>query len=258
MAEIPTIDIPDLQFVDVPPGRAPAGETIKRMVDILKTGTEPPASKPDIGAAFSRGANLSFEGEPTPIFPKNPVPSGTPRKGAKPPYRTTGRPPGAEDLQGLCATGLILIFAFAIGDWAAPTVDEAQAISAPLANILARRIDLAAKLGRDASDTIALAVALLAYTARVGPIAAERIREGVDNRRRRERVVREPSTYRPDDGGGEGSMAVGVDAGASSGFGAAYHPFDALAKARNNGLDVLDRDLGGASRTDPSVGDQRS
>jgi hypothetical protein len=254
VADIPEIDIPDLQLVD-PPGTAPAGATLRRMVDVIKgKSAPPPPTEPDVSAAFGRGAQLVFEGEPAqPIFPKNPVPSGS-RKAKPAPYRTTSRPPGAEDLQGLFATGLILLLVFAVGEWATPTAEEASAIAAPMANILARRIDLAAKLGRDASDTIALTVAILAYLARVGPIAAERVREGIDNRRRRERVVRgDGAPIRPDDSEGTGGMAAGYPNEPSANGGPAYRPFDALAQARSNGLGILDRDLGPASNTGSPV-----
>jgi len=257
--DIPTIDIPDLVIVDAP-GQAPVRATIGRMVDVLKKG-KPSPERPtvDVSAAFDRGfkgADLVLD-EPTPIFPKNPVPSGS--KKASSTYRPKGastRPPGAEDLQGLFATGLILVLVFAVGDWASPTADEAMAISAPLSNIIARRIDLAAKLGKDASDTIALAVAILSYLARVGPIGAERVSERLEQRRRREGVLREP-TKRPNDGGGEGSVAFGDADGAGSAGSAAYNPFNAIASAQRNGLSQLDRDFGYAERGNTPVGDTR-
>jgi hypothetical protein len=259
--DIPLIDIPELSYVDPPaPGTEPVGKTIKRMVDVIGTG-RPAPERPtvDIAGAFDRGArndaDLAMPVEPV-HGARNPIGRGAkaPNKGAS--YRPAGRPPGAEDLQGLFATGLILLLVFAVGDWAQPTADEALAISAPLANIVARRIDLAAKLGKDASDTIALAVALLSYLARVGPIAAERVRDNVANRRRRERVV---APNGPSAATGEGSVASWEDAGPtrSAESGPSYDPFDALAKARNNGLGILDRDLGLAERGNPAVGDNR-
>jgi hypothetical protein len=257
--DIPTIDIPDLVIVDAP-GQAPVRATIGRMVDVLKKG-KPAPERPtvDVSAAFDRGfkgADLVLD-EPTPIFPKNPVPSGS--KKASTTYRPKGgstRPPGAEDLQGLFATGLILLLVFAVGEWASPTADEAMAISGPLSNIIARRIDLAARLGKDASDTIALAVAVLSYLARVGPIGAERVSERLEQRRRREGVLREP-TKRPDDGGGAGGMAFGQPVRESTAISATYNPFDAITSAQRNGLNQLDRDFGYAERPDNPVGDVR-
>jgi hypothetical protein len=257
VADIPDITIPELMLVDSP-GEAPVKATLHRMVDVLKSGKKPP-ERPvaDVTGAFDRGfkgAELNLGDEDPQLWRKNPVTVGTKRGPYKPKGAGgSGRPAGAEDLQGLFATGIILILAFAVGEWATPTADEATAIAHPLSNILARRIDLAAKLGKDASDTIALAVACLSYLARVGPIAAERVRENVDKRRRRERVVREPSNG-PTDGGGEGSVdAWEADRQGPDG-GQTYRPFDALAKAQRNGLGVLDRDLGGAQGRTPPVG----
>lgn len=248
-----TYDIPDL---DEAPGTAPVPGTIRRMADVLVGKVAP---KPDISAAFDRGAGVAnLVLEDAPIWPKNPVPpSGGPGR-----KKTTSgvrqRPAGAEDLEGLFATGFILLTVFVIGEWASPTAEESTAIARPLANILARRIDLAARLGRDASDTIALAIALLSYLARVGPIAAERVREQVAARGKRERVVREPrpSGGHPD-GGGTGGVAVGEDNGQSAYDGTALDPFHAIAQARNVGLGVLDRDLGGNQDGPSSLGGVR-
>jgi hypothetical protein len=253
--DIPTIESPDWQLVD-PPGQAPVGKTIHRMVDVLTGGKPPERQKVDVSAAFDRGmkgVDLVLE-DTKPIWPKNPVSSGTRRKTYKPPATVRTRPPGAEDLQGLFATGIILLLVFTVGDWATPTAEEATAIAAPLANILARRIDLAARLGKDASDTIALAVAILSYLARVGPIAAERVRTNLDNRRRRERVV---PAYRPADSGVEGGMDAGTYDRASTASGPPANPFDAIAKARGNGLGFLDREFGYTEGRDSSVGDVR-
>jgi len=260
VAEIPTIDIPELYSVEapaVPKGVEPVKRTIRRMADVL-TGTDRnPPERPtvDVMAAFdrgSKGATLDLGDEAAPIWPKNPVPSGSSRKGTtyQPKQRTGGRPPGAEDLQGLFATGIILLIAFSLGEDFQMTEEEALAVSGPLANIVARRIDLAAKLGKDASDTIALAVALLSYLARVGPVAAGRVRENVQQRQRR--TVSPPP--RPLDSRGEDSVAAGEVYGTNPADGPAYRPFDALAKASRNGLEQLDRDFGYAPNSGPAVG----
>jgi hypothetical protein len=244
--EIPTIE--------AEPGTEPVAPTVRRMADVL-VGKRPV----DISAAFDRGsggvATLVLEDAP-PIWPRNPVPSGSgPRKKAAPARQ---RPAGAEDLEGLFATGFILLTVFVIGEWASPTADESTAIARPLANILARRIDLAARLGRDASDTIALAIAVLSYLARVGPIAAERVREQVAARGKRERVVRDQRPAEgPPDGGGAGSVAFGSDNGARAYAGSPLDPFHALTQARAAGLGFLDRDLGASPGDAPAVGDQR-
>lgn len=262
MDDIPTIDIPELSFVDPPnaPGTEPVNKTLHRMADVLRGKDAPPPERPkvDISSAFDRGANhadLSLDVEPV-HSARNPTGRGQKASNKGATYRSAGRPPGSEDLQGLFATGLILLLVFAVGDWATPTADEATAISAPLANIVARRIDLAAKLGKDASDTIALAVAILSYLARVGPVAAERVRENLDNRRRRERVV---APNRPEYSAGESGVASWQDDGqsVSASIGETYNPFDAIAKASRNGRGVLDRDLGPAQGSDFAVGDNR-
>lgn len=221
-------------------------ETARAMAETLVTGKTPP--RRSIADAFDSGAKgptLVFtDSEPKELWRKNPVPSGKSR--TKPTATRSTRPAGAEDLQGLFATGLILLLVFGVGEWATPTADEASAIAAPLANIVARRIDLATKLGKDANDTIALAVALMSYAARVGPLAVERFREEMDERRRRaasERVDR-AGTTRPADSGGAGGVASGEANGSNPLRGAYHDPVDAIAKARSNGRSVLERDLG--------------
>jgi len=216
----------------------PVRSTLHRMADVLQ-GRQP--RPPSIGEAFD-GATLVLP-DASPLWPVNPVPSGeAPRR---PVERTRrGRPPGAEDLTPLFATGLVLLTTFVVGEWAAPTADEANAIAVPLSNILARRIDLAAKLGRDASDTIALVVALMAYAYRVIPLTTERVREGLE-RRQEERVSRAGrGAAEFADGSGTHGMAAGKGNGEGAGGGSPYDPFDALAKARATGLSVLDRGAG--------------
>jgi hypothetical protein len=247
--EIPTLDLPPAEEPE-PSVR----EVIHRMTDVLTTGRPPERAEVDLGAMFDRGAaNLVLEDVPPQLNIKNPVATGSKsRKGGG-----RQRPAGAEDLQGLFATGLILLIAFTVGDWAQPTVEEATAIAAPLGNILARRIDLAAKLGRDASDTVALAIALMTYLSRVGPVAAERVRERYVARSRRERVVRDqrPPDRHPDDSG-QGSVASGPSNGAGAFDGSPFDPFHAIAQTRDAGLGILDRDLGGDPDRSPTVGDR--
>jgi hypothetical protein len=212
--------------------------TARRLFDVLR-GKEAP---PDVGAAFD-SATLGPDDAP-PIFPRNPVPPGgrEPRFSRASTPTPRGRPAGADDLEGLFATGLVVLISFTLGAGMIPTEYEAAAISKPLANILARRIDLAARLGKDASDTIALAVALMAYGYRVAPIAAERVRSSLAAGKQRERIV-EP-TSRPANYAGADSVAPRQDNGAGTGRGAAPNPLDALAKARDVAAGVLARDLG--------------
>jgi hypothetical protein len=213
--------------VDLPESR-PAG-TIHRLADLLR-GKEPP---PD------SGATLAFDGEETqPVWPRNPVPVP---EGRRPQRAPRGRPPGSDEITPLLATGLMLLTGFLVGEWAAPTPDESNAIAVPLSNILARRIDLAARLGRDASDTIALSVALMVYLYRIGPIAFERARGSLG----RERLDRsgEPAdtpAY------AEGPRDVAADAAhrVDPSLGSPGSPLAAVARARQAGLDYLDRDFG--------------
>lgn len=244
--EIPTLDLPPAEEPELT-----VKETVRRMAEVLTTGRP----EVDLAAMFDRGATqLVLEDAPPQLNIKNPVATGSrSRKGSG-----RQRPAGAEDLQGLFATGLILLIAFTLGEWAQPTPEESLAIAAPLGNILARRIDLAQKLGRDASDTVALAIALLTYLSRVVPVAVERAREGYATRSKRERVVRDqrPPSRHPDDGR-SGSVAPGSSNGAGAYDGSAFDPFHALATARDSGLSVLDRDLTGDPDGPSSVGDRR-
>jgi hypothetical protein len=166
---------PPFVLVDAP--QEQPRTTLRRMADVLR-GRHPEDPEPTVGDAFDGHATLAFDDTP-PVWPRNPVPTGEPsrRQGTRAPR---GRPAGAEDLTPLFATGLVLLTTFTVGEWASPTVDEANAIAVPLSNIMARRIDIAAKLGKDASDTIALAVALMAYSYRVVPLATERVRSSLD------------------------------------------------------------------------------
>jgi hypothetical protein len=246
---------PPLTLVDAP--GEPVRSTLHRMADVLR-GRQP---EPTVSRAFD-GATLAFDqplddGTP-PLWPRNPIPAGEPTR--RPGLRTTkGRPAGAEDLTPLFATGLVLLTTFAIGDWAAPTADEAGAIAVPLANILARRIDIAAKLGRDASDTIALAVAIMAYSYRVVPLVNERVRSSLEQRNA-DRVSR-AGTGRDDAAefaysAGPDSMAAGPSNGQGPQGYPAYSPLDAIAKARNAGLNLFAGSPHGASDGRPPVVDR--
>jgi hypothetical protein len=227
--------IPPLQLVD-PPQEQPRA-TLRRMADVLR-GRHP--AEPTATEAFD-GATLDLGPDAPPIWPRNPVPVGDEPRRGRTPRTLRGRPPGAEDLTPLFATGLVLLTTFAVGGWAAPTPEEASAISVPLANIMARRIDLAAKLGRDASDTIALAVALTAYGIRVVPLASERVRDSLE-RRNSERAsragVRRDAAEPPHDQGADG-VASSQGNGADTSGGPTFDPFYAIAQARAAGLRVL-------------------
>jgi hypothetical protein len=246
---------PELTLVDAP--QEPVRSTLHRMVDVLRGRQPEPVS---VGGAFD-GATLTFDqpiDEGQPLWPRNPVPAGEPTRRPGP-TRRGGRPPGSEDLTPLFATGLVLLTTFALGEWAAPTADEASAIAVPFSNILARRIDIAAKLGRDASDTIALAVAIMAYSYRVVPLANERVRSSLE-RRNAERVSRagpgrddtaEFALSTSPDG-----MATGTGNGQGPQGYPAYSPLDAIAKARNAGLNLFAGSPNGASDGRPSVVDR--
>lgn len=229
---------PPLVLTD-PPQEGPR-TTLRRMKDVLLgRATEPVV--PSASAAFD-GAVLDFggplPGDEAPVWPRNPVPSGsepTRRQGG-----SRARARGADDLTPLFAGGLVILITFTIGEWAAPTKEEADAIAQPLSNILARRIDLAAKLGKDASDTIALAVALMAYTVRIVPLATERVRINLDERRAHR--VRSDGTASASNGGASLGMASGPADEQGTGGYPSYNPRDAIAQARANGHKLFNGD----------------
>lgn len=223
-----------LRLVDPP--QEPVRTTLHRMADVLR-GRQAP--EPTTTELFD-GATLALDDSP-PLWPRNPVPAGEAPARGRTPRTLRGRPPGAEDLTPLFATGLVLLTTFTVGGWAAPTDAEAGAIAVPLANIMARRIDIAAKLGRDASDTIALAVALTTYGIRVVPLASERVRDSLE-RRNSERAsragIRRDAAQSPD-GSGTYDVASGQGNGTDPGHGPAFDPFAAIAQARAAGLGVF-------------------
>lgn len=194
---------------------------------------------PSIGSVFDQGARLNL-----PDAPADPVPgdvsTATPKKRRKIEAKAD-RVAGGQLMADLAITGLITLVTFTVGEWALPNDEEAQAIAKPLGNILARRIDLATKLGKDANDAVALVIGLTTYLVRVGPIAAERARVAIADRRARERVIRVP-----DSGGSaypESSSGVAFGSFADQGtpVGTARHTVDALAAARAHAL----RPIGG-------------
>lgn len=245
---------------DLLPGQSSVGETVKRMVKtVILPGSEFDndidreiiEEEDRIRAAFDRGATLRLPiDETTAAGP--PIPPSRKPKLSKPTTKG-GRPAGADELTGLFAAGFITLITFLIGEWALPTEQEANDLARPLGNILARRIDLAAKLGRDANDTIAFTIAVMAYLVRVGPIGVERARYWRDQRRdaRESREFAERSA----DADGADSMVAGDNGRTGTRSGPSYNPLDAIAKARASGLGVLDRDFGYPTGPNPAMAD---
>lgn len=197
-----------------------------------------------IARAFDDGASLRMDVPDEPSDAPRP-PTGTRRRGRR--AGTGTRPAGSDELGNLAITGLILLVSFGVGDWAAPTADEGKAIAVPLGNILARRIDLAAKLGKDAGDTVALTIAVTVWLARVGPEGIERGRTAYRERAARiaaDRVDR-ASIVRDSEG------AYGVDVRSGDGVGTTDIPtrtaFDVDAEARSRARRGFARDLPGVS-----------
>lgn len=215
----------------------PFKEVVKEMAGAAVYGFEPAdiPGPPSISSMFDQGAKLNLHPpKATPV--KGDVTTAKPKKDKKTaPERRNERVAGGELFADLFATGLIALVTFSVGDWALPTEEEARDISVPLGNIIARRIDLAAKLGRDANDTVAILVGLMVYMVRVGPLAAERMKVSIAERRARERVVRVPTAGVRPDGQPSSGMAHGGPAPESSAYGAAHNPLDAITAARTIG-----------------------
>lgn len=237
------------------------GETIERMARTVVAPDEEDLDElwrraeqsdaPSMGAraAFDQGARLNLPPPPT-NHKVDPALKGRPSKSKK-----AAAAAGADQLTELFAAGMILLITFTIGEWALPTAEEASDLARPLANILARRVDLAAKLGKDANDTVAFVIAVMAYTVRVGPIAAERARDWNTARQRRgqrERTI--PAPGRSADSRGEGIMADGSNGQPSTRSSAPHHPLDALATARATQRRSLDRDFGYTANGHPAMG----
>lgn len=199
--------------------------------------------RPSVSDAFDAGAGIPRAVSPPPI-------RKTPTRG---PTRKGGRPAGAEELQKLFAAGMILLIAFTLGDWAQPTQDEANELAAPLGNILARRIDVAAKLGADSNDVIAFSVAIMAYLVRVGPVAADKAKEALDERNRRARVERVRPAPQSANTRGAGGMAAGSDAPTGTPTSPAHSAIDAITQARDAAFGQLDRDLGHIADADSTM-----
>jgi hypothetical protein len=180
--------------------------------------------------AFNQGANLTgLDVADEPVIARK---RGRPRGSTS--ARRAANVAGAKQIGDLFITGLILLVSFTIGEWANPTPEESDAIARPLGNILARRIDLAAKLGKDADDVVALVIAMALWMSRIGPVAVERAKSAVEERRNRataNRVERPPEPV-------NARRAAGVDAGdydpTSASDVASRNPLDAIAEVSRN------------------------
>lgn len=239
--------------------------------EIAAYGTDPEPVDPTeddrterMSRAFERGVTLRLDAPPIdgatgdePVAEPTVNADGTPkrRRGRKP---GSGRAVGGAQLGDLFMAGFAIAIGFAVGEWAAPTDAESKAIAQPLGNILARRIDLASKLGRDTDDTVNLAIALMAYMARVGPIAAGRGRNAWAERNQRAaaaRVDRPPTPVGSPNDRGTGNVVDGRDGVPSAPYGATRNPLDAVAASAQRGLGYLDRNLGSTPRPTPTVAD---
>jgi hypothetical protein len=198
-----------------------------------------------VSNAFDKGARLA---QPKPV--DEPVDPALKRVKDRVRRSAGGRPAGSDEFTDLFAAGLITLIAFVLGPDFQPTAEEAKDLARPLGNILARRIDLAKKLGQDANDVVAFAVALMAYIVRVGPVATDRVRQAYRDRQERTRVggIAEPPNY-----GGTGGVAAWPDAVASPGPSATYDPFNAIAKVRDHGLRGIERNASAPAGANPPL-----
>jgi hypothetical protein len=222
-------------------------------------GPEPDEDRSErLARAFEHGATLRLDAppitgdDPTDVPDDGGIAGALPRmrrgRGAPRGPRTNKRAVGGAQLGDLFMAGFSIAIGFAVGEWAAPSDAEAKAIAAPLGNILARRIDLASKLGKDTDDVVNLAIALMAYFARIGPIAAGRATDGWKQRNARRdaaRVDRPPAPIGATDDRGTSRVDARRDGSPRSPLGAAHSPRDALAAVAANGLGYLDRNLSG-------------
>lgn len=252
-------------YTPTPAPPKPVRETVREMAKVVTYGegfesaeeidaeVAREGSTSAVRSAFDRGATLAMpEPEPPPVIPSAASRPARPSR-VKPTPVKGGRPAGSDQLTDLFAAGLITLIAFTLGDWAQPEEQEAKDLARPLGNILARRIDLAAKLGQDANDTVAFAIALMAYLVRVGPIATERVRNVWADRQSRERVDR--VLPGPRDSDRESGVPARGAARSGTGPSASYNPLDAVARARETGLRSLDRDFGYPVDGNTAVGD---
>lgn len=208
----------------------------------------------DIAGAFDRGARLTLPEAPTGPLDESyraakerieaqMGPGGRRPSPAAKRTSTGPKPAGSDELTKLFATGFVTLITFTLGEWALPTAEEATELSRPLANILSRRIDIAAKLGKDGNDTIAFAIAVMAYLVRVGPIASEKVKDAWRERQDRIRVDRVlPGGLGESDG--TGGMDDGPAPAAGPLRGATHHPLDAVAATRDAQLRGLDQQFG--------------
>lgn len=263
-------EIAALRDVDTGDDSPTLGETLRAMGKTILTGEEPLpdiprdefgepdysrpwpgeiASDESLSDIFDKSAKLSI---PSPTTDTGPI-AGVGSKATKrmPRAKASGRPAGSDQFADLFAAGFILIIAFVDEDFL-PTEQEAKDLTRPLANILARRIDLAAKLGQDTDDAVAFAVAVMSYTVRVGPIAVAKTQESWRDRQNRTRVR---TITEPADSASPGDVPFREDERERSIAGANHRPIDALAKARSTQWGAISRDLGNPANGYPSVVD---
>lgn len=216
--------------------------------EVAAYGAEPEsadARSARLARAFEHGATLRLDAPPLDAqdAPEELTPTGRRRRRRGPNATASRRSVGGKQMGTLFVAGFAILITFTVGDWAAPNEAEADAIAGPLGNILARRIDIASKLGQDADDVIMLAVALMSYTARVGPIAAGRANNAWTERRNAARVDRPPEPIRSTNGGRTGDVAHGGDDLQGTAYGTSGTPLDGIAAVRERQLGYLDRNI---------------
>lgn len=223
--------------------------------EIAAYGPEPSESADEraerLARAFEHGATLRLDVPPADEVPGEPT-GEAPRRRRRRTVGDAASSPRRRTVAGgqigtLFVAGASILIGFTIGEWAAPTTAEADAMAVPLGNILARRIDLASKLGKDTDDVVTLAIAIMAWMARVGPVAAGRARNAYADRTSRRNAARvdgPPQPIRPPDDRGTGSLVDGRNDGPRTPLGASHSPLDAVAAVRASGLGYLARDLG--------------
>lgn len=228
-------------------------DTIERPKPKRRTRKAAATTGPSVDDAFASGARLDLPAgdalpggdEPKARARRSPAMSGSARSSN----------PGSDQLTDLFASGMILLISFSLGDEFLPTPDEANALARPVGNMLARRIDLAAKLGEDAGDVVSFAIAVMSYGSRVAPIAANKVGTWNAERARRTRVGRvvpDPRGNANDDA--PGSVAAREDVRERPASSAPYDPFAALAQVAGNGRNIVARDLGSPLIPRPAVG----
>lgn len=195
-------------------------------VDLTPPSPEDAAEK--VRRAFDAGADLNLNPPAADIQPGE-------EEGRKRRKRRVvgGKAAGSEAMGAMAVAGFSILMTFVVGKWAAPTEEEANALATPIGNILARRIDLASKLGQDADDTLLLLMALMSYGARVAPEAVDRSRDAWQRSRDRKPTVVPPRPVavpiRPDDFGGTRGVPDGEDVGESAPLSTTRSPLDVIA-----------------------------